>query len=133
MEFLTSLLKPRSNFRPFEYDKAFAFQHAQSKHYWFHIQIEVDVDLAQYKTLFTEAERHGINTVLKLFTTYEIHVANYWIDVVYRLFPVPEIRMMAQTFAVIEAEHALFYDKLNNHLGLSTKDFHLAFLEHPEM
>ena len=123
------LKKRRLNFRPFEYNQAFEFQNAQSSHYWFHNQIEVNSDLMQYNTEFTESEKHGINTVLKLFTTYETHVANYWIDVVYKNFPVPEIRMMAQTFAAIEAEHALFYDKLNDALGLSTEDFYLEFME----
>jgi ribonucleotide reductase beta subunit family protein with ferritin-like domain len=87
----------------------------------------------QYNTEFTEAEKHGINTVLKLFTTYEVHVADYWIDVVYRWFPKPEIRQMAQMFSAMEAEHALFYDKLNNALGLSNKDFYLSFMKDPVM
>jgi ribonucleotide reductase beta subunit family protein with ferritin-like domain len=123
----------RENFRPFEYTKAFDFAKAQSDHHWTHSQIEVDSDLMQYNTEFLEAEKHGINTVLKLFTKYETHVANYWIDVVYRYFPKHEIRIMASTYAAIEAEHALFYDKLNNALGLSTKEFYLSFMEDPDM
>ncbi len=128
-----SLLTYRPNFRPFQYEQAFKFAKAQNDHHWTHSQIEVESDLMQYHTEFTEAEKHGIQTVLKLFTTYEVHVANYWIDVVYRWFPVPEVRMMAQTFAAMEAEHALFYDKLNNALGLSTKEFYLSFLDDPSM
>jgi ribonucleotide reductase beta subunit family protein with ferritin-like domain len=123
----------RHNFRPFEYEQAFKFGKAQNDHHWTHSQIEVDSDLMQYRTEFTEAEKHGINTVLKLFTTYEVHVADYWIDVVYKWFPKPEIRQMAQIFSAMEAEHALFYDKLNNALGLSTKDFYLSFMEDPAM
>lgn len=125
--------QPRSNFRPFEYETAFKFAKAQNDHHWTHSQIEVDSDLMQYNTEFTDAEKHGINTVLKLFTNYEIHVANYWIDVVYKHFPKPEIRMMAQVFAAMEAEHALFYDKLNNSLGLSTKEFYLSFMNNESM
>ena len=60
----------RSNFRPFEYEKAFDFGKAQSDHHWTHSQIEVDSDLMQYNTEFTDPEKHGINTVLKLFTKY---------------------------------------------------------------
>jgi ribonucleotide reductase beta subunit family protein with ferritin-like domain len=87
----------------------------------------------QYNTEFTESEKHGINTVLKLFTAYEVHVANYWIDVVYKYFPKPEVRMMAQVFAAMETEHALFYDKLNDALGLSNKEFYLSFMEDKDM
>lgn len=123
----------RLNFRPFEYDRAFEFAKAQNDHHWTHSQIEVDSDLMQYNTEFTEAEKHGINTVLKLFTTYEINVGDYWTDVVYKHFPKHEIRMMAQVFSGMEVEHALFYDRLNEALGLSTKEFYLSFLEEPEM
>jgi ribonucleoside-diphosphate reductase beta chain len=123
----------RLNFRPFEYNKAFEFSKSQNDHHWTHSQIEVDSDLMQYNTEFTEAEKHGINTVLKLFTTYETSVGDYWTDVVYRHFPKHEIRMMAQVFAAMEVEHALFYDRLNEALGLSTEDFYLSFLKEPEM
>lgn len=123
----------RINFRPFEYEDAYKYAKAQNDHHWTHGQIEVDSDLMQYNTEFTEAEKHGINTVLKLFTTYEVHVANYWLDVVYTNFPKPEVRMMAEVFAAMEAEHALFYDKLNNALDLSNKEFYLSFMEDPNM
>jgi len=128
-----SLLRGRSNFRPFAYPEAYAFLNAQDNHFWTHLQIEVSSDVSQYHTAFTEAEKHGINTVLKLFTTYEVHVANYWLDVVYASFPHPEVRMMAQSFASMEAQHALFYDKLNDALNLSTKDFYLSFMQDPAM
>ena len=128
-----SLLDKRENFRPFEYDKAFDFLKAQNDHHWTHSQIEVDSDLVQYNTEFTEAEKHGINTVLKLFTTYEISVGDYWTDVIYKNFPKHEVRMMAQVFSGMEVEHALFYDKLNESLGLANKEFYLSFLQEKEM
>lgn len=127
------LKQARLNFRPFEYDRAFEFAKAQNDHHWTHSQIEVDSDLMQYNTEFTEAEKHGINTVLKLFTTYETSVGDYWSDVVYRHFPKHEVRMMAQIFSAMECEHALFYDKLNEALGLSNEEFYTSFLKEPEM
>lgn len=123
----------RENFRPFEYDKAYEFTKAQNDHHWTHSEIEVDSDLVQYHTEFTEAEKHGINTVLKLFTRYELRVGNYWTDVVYNRFPKPEVRMMAQVMGAMEVEHALFYDKLNEAIGLNDKKFHLSFLDDPAM
>lgn len=123
----------RVNFRPFEYDKAYEFTKAQNNHHWTHSEIEVDSDLTQYHTEFTEAEKHGINTVLKLFTRYELHVGNYWTDVIYHRFPKPEVQMMAQVLGAMEVEHALFYDKLNEAIGLNTKEFHLSFLDDPAM
>lgn len=128
-----SLRDVRINFRPFEYDKAFKFAKAQSDHHWTHSQIEVDSDLMQYNTQFTESEKHGIHTVLKLFTAYETKVGDYWIDIVYRHFPKHEVRAMASVFAAMETEHALFYDKLNEKLGLSTEEFYLSFMDEPDM
>jgi ribonucleoside-diphosphate reductase beta chain len=93
----------------------------------------VDSDTQQYHSTFTDAEKHGISTVLKLFTTYEVHVADYWIDVVYKWFPKPEVRAMAQMFSAMEAEHALFYDRLNNALGLSNEEFYLEFTKNQDM
>jgi ribonucleotide reductase beta subunit family protein with ferritin-like domain len=127
------LKDPRLNFRPLDYPKALEFATQQANHFWTADQIEVDSDLLQYNTEFTEPERHGIQTVLKLFTTYEIYVANYWIDIVYKYFPKHEVRFMASTYASIEAQHGLFYDKMNNGLGLSTKEFYLSFLDDPDM
>lgn len=123
----------RINFRPMVYERALEFSKAQADHHWTADQIEVDGDLMQYNTEFTDAEKHGINTVLKLFTLYEIHVGNYWIDVVYKYFPQHEIRFMATTFAGMEVQHGLFYDKVNNGLGLSTKEFYLSFMDDPDM
>lgn len=123
----------RVNFRPFEYPRAYEFVKAQNNHHWTHSEIDVDSDLTQYHTEFTDAEKHGINTVLKLFTRYEIRVGNYWTDVIYNRFPNPEVQMMAQVMGAMEVEHALFYDKLNESLGLNDKEFHLSFLEDKNM
>ncbi len=123
----------RINFRPFEYPKAYEFTKAQNNHHWTHSGIDVDSDLTQYHTEFTEAEKHGINTVLKLFTRYELRVGNYWTDVIYNRFKKPEIQMMAQVLGAMEVEHALFYDKLNEAIGLNTEEFHLSFLDDPSM
>lgn len=115
------------------YQKALDFTKAQADHHWTADQIEVDSDLMQYNTEFTEGEKHGITTVSKLFTLYEIHVGNFWIDVVYKYFPQHEVRFMATTYAAMEAQHGLFYDKVNNGLGFSNKEFYLSFMDDPDM
>jgi len=127
------LKDPRVNFRPFEYPEAYEYTKAQNNHHWTHSEIDVDSDLTQYHTEFTDSEKHGINTVLKLFTRYEIRVGNYWTDVIYNRFPKPEVQMMAQVMGAMEVEHALFYDKLNQALGLDDEEFHLSFMEDKSM
>lgn len=123
----------RENFRPFQYPIANEFAKLQNDHFWTADQIEVDADVAQYHTLFTDAEKHGIETVLKLFTTYEISVADYWVDVVYKHFKCPEVRLMAKSFASMEGIHALFYDKLNTAIGLGNEDFYLSWMDDEHM
>ena len=125
------LLKPRKNFRPFEYLPAYKFWEYQINHPWTPDQINVKADVQSYHTEFTEAEKHGVNTVLKLFTTYETKVEDYWTTVVYKWFKPFEIRMMASAFANMETVHAVFYDKLNEALHLSNKEFYLEFLDDP--
>jgi ribonucleotide reductase beta subunit family protein with ferritin-like domain len=72
----------------------------------------------------TPAELHGIKTVLKLFTQYELSVGNdYWLTHINSLFPQPEIQMMATAFANNEVTHARFYSELNRIQGLDTVEF----------
>lgn len=128
-----SLFTERLNFRPFEYPQAFEFWRSQINHPWAPDQIEVLADVQGYHVDFTDAEKHGINTVLKLFTTYEMHVEDYWNSVVYKWFPKHEIRMMASAFSAMESVHAVFYDKLNDALNLSNKSFYMSYLDNTDM
>lgn len=127
------ILSERKNFRPFRYPKAFSFHQAQQDAHWLPKEVQFGSDIQEYRTEFTEAEKHAVTTILKTFTATENVVADYWSGVVARWFRHPEIVMMANTFASFEAIHAEAYDRLNTELGLDSEEFYLSFLENEEM
>ena len=114
-----------------DYPQAEAFDDMQFDIRWGHREIEMQKDLHDLKNNLTEAELHGVTTVLKLFTLYEVHVGNdYWLDCVRKMFPRPEIQSMASTFGNTELyTHAKFYSKLNDVMGLQTDEFYQSYVE----
>src|SRR5690606_31191227 len=79
----------------------------------------------------TEAELHGVTTVLRLFTEYELRVgADYWLGKVMKSFKRPEIQRMAAAFGAIELNvHAPFYARINELLGLNTNEFYSEYIK----
>jgi ribonucleoside-diphosphate reductase beta chain len=126
------ILTPKDTYT-IDYPQAITFAKAQSEIFWLPDEIDVDKDIHELKTNFSEPEYHGIVTVLKLFTIYELAVGNeYWKDYVSSVFPRPDIQRMAATFSFMElGVHAPFYAKLNEALGLDTDEFYNSYLDDP--
>lgn len=114
-----------------DYPEAIEFARQQEEIFWTANEIEMEKDLHDLHNNLTEAELHGVTTVLKLFTLYELHIGNeYWLDYVRKQFPRPEIQRMAATFGFFELNvHAPFYDKLNEVMGLKTDEFYNSYIE----
>ena len=124
----TQILTPKSTYT-YDYPQALAYTEKQQSIFWTADEIEMEKDIHDLKTNLTEAELHGVTTVLKLFTLYELHVGNeYWLDYVRKTFPRPEIQRMASLFGMFELNvHAPFYDKLNEVMGLKTDEFYESY------
>lgn len=122
------ILTPKSTYT-YDYPQALAYTEKQQSIFWTADEIEMEKDIHDLKTNLTEAELHGVTTVLKLFTLYELHVGNeYWLDYVRKTFPRPEIQRMASLFGMFELNvHAPFYDKLNEVMGLKTDEFYSSY------
>lgn len=133
MPVIPELMKERLNFRPFKYPKAFEYHQAQQKAHWIPQEVSFGSDIQEYRTEFSESERHAVTTILRTFTKTENIVADYWTNVVAKWFRHPEIVMMAHTFSSFEAIHAEAYDRLNTELGLDSEEFYLSFLENEDM
>ncbi len=116
-----------------EYKQAEEFTVAQQDIYWVPHEIAMEKDLHDLHNVLTEAELHGVTTVLKLFTMYELEVGeNYWGDFIMKKFPRPEIQAMASTFAAMElAVHAVFYRKINEVMNLDTNEFYSSYTDDP--
>lgn len=122
---MSKITEERLAFKPFEYQWAFEAWEKQQNAHWLHTEIPMQSDIKDWQINLTENEKHAIGNILKGFAQTETHVGNYWSTLVPKWFPVPEIKMMAQTFAAFETIHAVAYSYLNDTLGLD--DF-AAFL-----
>lgn len=120
----------RPNIQPYTYPQAYEFLKKQESVFWNAHEIKTERDVNQYYNEFTPAERHLISTLLKIFTEYELHIGCYWSDVVARDFGGHwEIGAMAKMFSAMENVHAVFYNKLNEGLGLNTPEFYNSWTE----
>lgn len=113
------------------YPQAEQFAELQEDIFWTAKEIGMEKDLHDLHNNLTEAEMHGVVTVLKLFTLYETHVGNdYWLDFIRKKFRRPEIQRMASVFGMFELNvHAPFYNKINEVLNLNTEEFYNSYVE----
>jgi len=115
------------------FPQADEFTKKQLSVFWLPDEIRVEKDVHDILTNLTEAEKHGVLTVLKLFSLYELFAGrDYWTGRIMDAFPRPEIQRMASTFGMFElAVHQPFYDKINQSLGLSTDEFYSSYVDDP--
>lgn len=116
-----------------KYPQAVEFCEQQESIFWTATEIEMEKDLHDLHNSMTEAELHGVITVLKLFTLYELEVGeNYWGGYIMKAFPRPEIQRMASLFAMMELNvHGPFYNKINEVLNLNTEEFYTSYVDDP--
>ena len=117
----------------FDYDVPVAMAKAQNEVFWLADEIKVEKDVQDIMVNMTDSERHGVITVLKLFTLYELVAGKeYWGNRIMKAFPRPDIQMMASSFSYFELNvHAPFYNKLNEALHLNTEEFYMSYANDP--
>lgn len=117
----------------FDYPAAKEFAETQMDVYWLPTEIAVEKDVQDLRANMTESEAHGVVTVLKLFTLYELIVGNeYWGEKIKKAFPRPDIEFMATTFGFVEIGiHARFYNKVNEAMMLDTDEFYDSYKNDP--
>lgn len=123
---MSRITTERIAFKPFEYQWAYDYWFAQQNAHWLHTEINMQQDVKDWLEQLNDEEKNVIGNILKGFTQTETEVGNYWSSYVPKWFPVPEIKMMGQTFGAFETIHAVAYSYLNDTLGLD--DFE-SFLE----
>lgn len=121
------LLTPKETYTV-DYPEAVAYAEAQDSIFWTASEIEMSKDQNDLHNL-TEAEQHAVKEILRLFTLYELRVGNsYWLDYVRNTYKRPEIQRMASVFGMMELNvHAVFYDKLNEVMGLKSDEFYSSY------
>jgi len=107
------------------------FADKQLSIFWTHSEVKVEKDIQDILVNFTEAEKHGVITTLKLFSLYETHAGDeYWGGRYKKIFDGAEFHRMASVFAMFElAIHAPFYNKINELLHINTPEFYLSYQE----
>lgn len=117
----------------FEYPHYAEKADTQLEIFWPWSEIKVEKDKQDLLVGMTDSEHHGVITALKLFTKYELFVGEeYWLGRVMKSFPRPEIRRMAAAFGNVELNsHGPFYSKINEELGLATREFYNSYIDNP--
>lgn len=105
----------------------------QLKIMWFADEIKLEKDVQDILINMTESERHGVITVLRLFTLYELFAGSeHWCNAMMKRYPRPEIQAMCSVFGAFElGVHQPFYARLNELLNLNTDDFYLSYVDDP--
>jgi ribonucleoside-diphosphate reductase beta chain len=103
---------------------------------WFPDEVKVEKDIQDVLVNFTPAEKHGVITVLKLFTLYEDYAGEeYWGGRFKKMFndDIEAVRM-ASAFSMIEnCVHGPFYRKINELLHIDTPEFYLSYVDNPTL
>jgi ribonucleotide reductase beta subunit family protein with ferritin-like domain len=109
------------------------FSDAQLKHIWLPKEIKVEKDKHNIMVDMSESERHGILSVLQLFTKYEVFAGeDWWGDRFKKIVKGPEFSRMASVFSAVElAVHKPFYQQLNQVFGLDTNEFYTQYVNDP--
>lgn len=116
------------------YPEAHYFQDLQQKGFWTANEVNLEKDIQPLLTETTEAERHGILTVLKLFTLYELRADEFWSGNVRKMFPRPEIQELGSLNGAVELSvHRRVYDKLNQLLNVSSDEFYQSYKQTESM
>lgn len=115
------------------YKEPVDFAEKQLSVFWLPEEIKVEKDIQDILTNFTESEKHGVITTLKLFTKYEDFAGEeYWNGRYKRIFPSIEFGRMASAFGMFETcIHLPFYRKINELLNLNTDEFYDSYIEDP--
>ena len=116
-----------------EYPKILEYIEQQNSVFWTHSEVRIEKDIQDILVNMTPAERHGVITVLKLFTKYEVFAGEeYWGGRFARTYPRAEFQEMATCSSFFETcVHRRFYQKINEHLKLHTNEFYEDYVSNP--
>ncbi len=112
-----------------EHKEPVEFANQQLKIFWLPDEVKVEKDIQDVLVNFSESERHGVISTLKLFSLYETHAGDeYWGGRFKKMFHGAEFHRMASVFSMFElAVHAPFYNKINQLLHIDTPEFYLSY------
>lgn len=100
---MIKILQPKTEYI-IEYNRAIEYAERQSHILWTPTEVNLNKDIHDILTNLNDIERHGIISVLKLFTLYELRVGeDYWNTYLNKIFKRPELSRMFSTFSYVES------------------------------
>jgi len=123
---MISLVERDENVKKFTKDQLSIF--------WLPDEPKVEKDIQDILINMTEAEKHGVLTVLKLFSLYEVKAGEeYWGNRFNKIFPNRiEYIKMANAFSFFETNvHLPFYNRINELLHVNTDEYYQSYINDP--
>lgn len=128
-----SLLSKRSNYKPFLYPWAFEGYKTQSKMHWIPEEVPLHGDVRDWNNKMTPEEKNLLTQIFRFFTQSDVDVAQGYMKHYIPAFGGnPEVAMMLNTFASMEAIHVDAYSLLLDTIGLPEVEYN-AFSKYQEM
>lgn len=119
-----NLLTPSKSYKPFQYEWAVTYAREHERIHWIEDELELQTDVSHWKSgKLTEAEKHHITQILRLFTQSDVAVGTNYLEYYIPKFKNNEIRAMLTAFASREFIHQRAYALLNDTLGLPEEEF----------
>lgn len=129
MENTSPMFKENIVYKPFAYPFAVDINKRHESAHWVEDEIPMGDDVSDWKNgKLSLNEKDFITNVLKLFTTTDVLVGQYYLDYLIPVVKNNEIRCMLTSFAAREGVHQRAYALLNDTLGLPESEYH-AFLD----
>lgn len=127
------LLDTRAYYKPFSYPWAYAAYKKQNQMHWVPEEVSLQADVHDWKHRLTASERNLLTQLFRFFTQGDIAVANGYNTLYLPLFNGhPEVAMMMNSFAGMEAVHVDAYSQLLETIGMDEAEYK-AFHEYEVM
>lgn len=128
-----SLLNKKTNYKPFNYPQFYQYYKIQSKLHWLPEEVPMQNDVDDWNHKLTKEEKNLLTQIFRFFTLADVDVAKgYSQFYLPKLSGQPEVAMMLNTFAAMEAIHIDAYDLLIETVGIPEAE-HLVFSKYKEM
>ena len=127
-----TLDQSRNYYKPFKYPWAFEYYKAQQHMHWLPDEINLAMDLKDFKNKLTPENQLLLTQIFRFFTQADSDVCAGYSEHFLPYFKHPEVRMMLASFANMEAVHQEAYSLLLETLGFLEDEYQL-FLEYQEM
>lgn len=127
---MNKLLKKRDYYKPFSYPFAYEAYQLQNKIHWLPEEINLREDVSDWNNISKE-EKNLLTQIFRFFTQADINVAKGY-NKFRQIFPHPELQMMMNSFANMEAVHIDAYSLLLETVGMPEAEYK-AFREFEAM